>query len=121
MAPDDADTLAGYAQMLHRLNDPKALATAEKAMKMQPDNAAFAGLYGSMLASKGDLEGGIRIMREARLREPGDGIIRWNLASALAKAGRKAEARDELRAALASGAPPRPGAELTALKADLGL
>ena len=119
--PDDPDALAGYAQMLFRLNDPKALTMAEKAMKMQPDNAALAGGYGWMLVQKGELENGIRILREARLREPGDGIIRWNLASALAKAGRKAEARDELRAALASGSPPNPGPELNALKADLGL
>ncbi len=119
--PDDPDALAGYAQMLHRMNDPKALATAEKAMKMQPDNAALAGGYGWMLVQKGELDNGIRILREARLREPGDGIIRWNLASALAKAGRKAEARDELRAALASGSPPNPGPELSALKTDLGL
>ena len=119
--PDDPDTLAGYAQMLHRMNDPKALATAERAMKMQPDNAALAGGYGWMLVQKGELDNGIRILREARLREPGDGVIRWNLAWALAKAGRKAEARDELRAALASGSPPNPGPELNALKADLGL
>ena len=119
--PDDPDALAGYAQMLHRMNDPKALATAEKAMKMQPDNAALAGGYGWMLVHKGELESGIRILREARLRDPGDGVIRWNLASALAKAGRKAEARDELRAALASGSPPNPGPELNALKAELGL
>ena len=119
--PDDPDALAGYAQMLFRLNDPKALTMAEKAMKMQPDNAALAGGYGWMLVQKGELENGIRILREARLREPGDGIIRWNLASALSKAGRKAEARDELRAALASGRPPNPGPELNALKADLGL
>ena len=119
--PNDPDTLAGYAQMLHRMNDPKALATAERAMKMQPDNAALAGGYGWMLVQKGELDNGIRILREARLREPGDGIIRWNLASALAKAGRKAEARDELRAALASGSPPNPGLELSALKTELGL
>lgn len=119
--PADPDALAGYAQILHRMNDPKALPMAEKAMKMQPDNAAFGAGYGWMLVQKGDLENGVRILREARLREPGDGMIRWSLASALAKAGRKAEARDELRAALTSSTPPNPGPELSALKADLGL
>lgn len=119
--PDDAEALTSYAQALFRTGDGKALATAERAMKMQPDNPVLAGTYGWMLAQKGDLENGIRVLREARLRAPGDGALRWALASALAKAGRKSEARDELRAALASASPPPAGPELTALKAELGL
>jgi len=121
LRPDDPDALVGYSQVLFRLNDPKALPTAEKAMKRQPDNPALAANYGWMLVQKGDLDNGVRILREARLRAPGDGAIRWSLASALAKAGRKAEARDELKAALASNPPPPPGPTLDALKTELGL
>lgn len=121
LVPDDADALAAYAQILFRLKDPRAVATADKALKMQPDNAAIAAGYGSMLVQRGDLDNGLRILREARLRAPGDSGIRWSLASALAKAGRKAEARDELQAALNSTTPPAPGPELSALKAELGL
>lgn len=121
LRPSDPQVLAGYAMALQRSGDPKALAVAEQAMKLQPDNAALAGNYGWMLVQKGDLENGVRVLRDARLRAPADGGLRWALASALAKAGRKAEARDELRAALASTPSPPPGPELNALKAELGL
>jgi len=43
------------------------------------------------------------------------------LAIALSKAGRKSEARDELRAALATTNPPPTGPELSALKVEVGL
>ena len=119
--PDDPGVLSGYAQMLHRINDPAALGMAEKAMKLAPQNASLAASYGSMLITKGDLENGVRILREARLRDPGNGSVRWVLASALAKAGKKGEAKDELRAALASATPPPRGPELDKLKAELGL
>ena len=119
--PDDPAVLSSFALMLHRMNDPAALAMAEKAMKLAPQNAALAASYGSMLVNKGDLENGVRILREARLRDPGNGSVRWLLASALSKAGKTAESKDELRAALASAAPPAAGPELDQLKAAVGL
>lgn len=121
LRPGDAQALAGYSMALQRIGDPKALEVAEQAMKLQPENASLAGNYGWMLVQKGDLENGVRVLRDARLRAPADGGLRWALASALAKAGRKAEARDELRAALSSNPPPPPAPELDALKAELGL
>ncbi len=120
-SPQDASALNSYAQLLYRIKDPEAIRMAEKAMKLAPNQAAYADTYGWLLAERGDLENGVRVLREARLREPGNGQIRWHLASALAKAGRKLEAKDELKAALASTSPPVLGPELSALKASLGL
>ena len=120
-SPDDPGVLSSFAIMLHRMNDPAALAMAERAMKLAPQNAALAASYGSMLVNKGDLENGVRVLREARLRDPGNGGVRWTLSAALAKAGKKAEAKDELRAALASSTPPQPGHELNKVKSELGL
>ena len=119
--PDDPGVLSSFALMLQRMNDPDALAMAERAMKLAPQNAALAASYGSMLVNKGDLENGVRVLREARLRDPGNGSVRWLLASALTKTGKKAEAKDELRAALASSTPPSPGPELNKLKIELSL
>lgn len=119
--PDDPALLLSYAQLLQRLNDPAALATAEKAVKLAPGVAAYADTYGWLLVQKGDLDNGVRVLREARLREPSNGQIRWHLASALVKAGRKVEAKDELQAALASTTPPPPGPDLNRLKAEVGL
>lgn len=119
--PDDPSVLSGYALMLHRLNDPGALAMAEKAVKLAPQNVALSAGYGAMLVQNGDLDNGVRILREARLRDPGNGGVRWALAAALSKAGKKSEAKDELRAAMASASPPSPGPELDKLKAEVGL
>ena len=113
--------LSSYALLLQGLNDPAALGYAEKAAKLAPDQAQFADTYGWLLVLKGDLENGVRVLREARLRDPNNGLTRWHLASALVKSGRTAEARDELQAALASSMPPAPGPELSKLKAAVGL
>jgi cellulose synthase operon protein C len=119
--PSDPQALAGYADLLHRLNDPAALTMAQKAHQLAPQNASLAAGYGRLLVERGDAEAGVRLLREARLREPANGQVRWQLASALAKVGRQAEARDELRAALASAQPPAAGPELDRLKGQLGL
>jgi cellulose synthase operon protein C len=119
--PEDPQALAGYADLLHRLNDPAALTMAQKAHQLAPQNATLAAGYGRLLVERGDAEAGVRLLREARLREPANGQLRWQLASALAKVGRQAEARDELRAALASAQPPAAGPELDRLKGQLGL
>lgn len=119
--PDDPAALAGYADVLHRLNDPAALGMAEKAHKLAPQNAGLAAAYGRLLVERGDAEAGVRILREARLREPANGQVRWQLAAALAKVGRQNEARDELRAAIGSAQPPAAGPELERLKGQLGL
>ena len=119
--PDDPALLSSYALLLQGLNDPAALGYAEKAAKLAPDQAQFADTYGWLLVLKGDLDNGVRVLREARLRDPNNGLTRWHLASALVKSGRTAEARDELQAALASSMPPAPGPELSKLKAAVGL
>lgn len=119
--PGDASLLAAYADVLQRQNDRGALAAAQKAYQIAPDNPQFIATYGRMQVLYGDPETGVRVLREARLREPSNGSLRWHLASALAKTGRKNEARDELRAALASDTPPAPGPELDRLRAEVGL
>jgi Flp pilus assembly protein TadD len=94
---------------------------AEKAFKSAPGNTAVADLYGWALVQKGDMDAGLRVLRDVRLREPGNATVRWHLAWALAKSGRKVEAREELRAALGATPPPPPAAEIDRLKAELGV
>lgn len=119
--PDDTALLIGYAQLLARLNDPAALAAAERALKSAPTSTEAADTLGWLLVQQGNVDGGLRYLRDARLRSPGAGVVRYHLAVALAKSGRKAEARDELAAALkgADRIPENP--EVARLKADLGL
>lgn len=119
--PNDPSLLSALAGFQHRLGDAAAVLTAERAMKLAPQQASLTAQYGWLLANKGDVDQGTRLLREARLREPANGEIRWQLATTLAKAGRTAEARDELRAALSSANPPPPGPALDQLKAQVGL
>lgn len=119
--PDDAGIAGGFADVLATRKDPRGLAMAEKAARLAPQDVRHASRYGWMLAQTGDVDGGLRILRDARFRDPGNGALRWQLALLLNQAGRKSEAREELRAALSSANPPNPGPPLDRLKADLGL
>ena len=119
--PNDPVLTLAYAKVLTALKDPAALTMAERAYKLAPGNTPIADGYGWALVQSGSLEAGVRILREARLREPGNAVVRWHLAAGLAKAGKKQEAREELQAALAASPPPAPQPELSQLKVELGL
>jgi len=119
--PQNEELVAGYARVLRRLNDPGAVAMAERAFKMAPQKLNLADGYGWMLVETGKLDAGIQILREARLRDPGYPAVRWHLTAALLKAGRKVEAREELQAILAGGLPPPADVDAARVRAELGL
>ena len=121
LRPDDAEQMMSYARLLADLKDPLALATADKAVKLDPTDAGLAAAYAVMLATKGDATKGLRLLQDARLREPGNAWIRVQLATALQAAGQTVAAREELRAALAAKPAPPPSPELDRLKVALGL
>lgn len=120
-APSDPGILSGYAKALLKIGDPAAVGVAERAFKLAPTNPALMDVYGVALTQHGNLEAGLRILRDARVREPGNASIRLHLAMSLAKSGKKAEAREELQAALAASPPISPSPEVDKLKAELGL
>ena len=66
-------------------------------------------------------EAAVRVLREARLRDPGHAVVRWHLAAALSRTGKRAEAGEEVKAALASSPPPPVTAELELLRKELAL
>jgi Flp pilus assembly protein TadD len=119
--PDDSPTLNNYANLLLQLNDPAAQAQAEKALKLSPSNPFYADTLGWILIQKGQLETGLRHLREARLRSPESGEIRFHLAYALARNGRKAEAKEELSAALTGPGRVANSEAVSQLKKELGL
>ena len=120
-SPDDDLALNNYANLLQQLNDPAAQEMAERALKLSPNNAAYADTLGWIMVRKGLTEPGLRYLREARLRSPENGEIRFHLAYALAKLGRKDEARQELSAALLGPGRITTSTTVSQLKADLGL
>ncbi len=103
-SPQDPALLNCMALVLLQLGDPAALSTAERAKQLLPRNAGVIDTVGWIKLKQGDVEGALPLLRDARLREPQNPEIRFHLASALARSGRKGEARAELDVALAGEA-----------------
>lgn len=104
--PDDAEVLNNLANVLLRLKDPSAIAVAEKALAKDATNANAIDTLGWAMFQTGQpahIDRALQLLRDARLREPGNPAIRYHLAAVLAQFGRKAEARDEVEAALKAG------------------
>ena len=119
--PGDTATLNNFANLLLKLNDPAAKVMAEKALKLAPNNPAYADTLGWILVNQGQIDPGLRYLREARLRTPSSGEIRFHLAYALSKSGRKSEAKEELAAALSGPGQVQNSNEVASLKKELGL
>lgn len=100
IAPDNGVTLNNLANVLLRLKDPGVVKIAEQAVAKAPNNVNTIDTLGWALVHAGQIDRGLQYLRDARLREPDNPEIRYHLAVALSKTGRKAEARDELESAL---------------------
>ena len=103
LAPNDSDALNNMANVLLRSKDPAALRYAEQALAQSPTSPAVIDTLGWIVFSNGQHERALQLLRDARLREPGNPDIRFHLATVLAHTGRKDEAREELEAALKGG------------------
>ena len=100
--PNAVGVLNNQATVMQRLGDPGAMAIAERAYKLAPKDSSVVDTYGWGLAMAGKLDAALRLLRDARLRQPESPDIRYHLAWTLAKLGQKAEAREELAYALKS-------------------
>lgn len=100
LVPDDGAVLNNLANVLLRLKDPGAIKVAEQAVAKSPGNAYAIDTLGWILFQNGKTDEGLQLLRDARLRAPESPEIRYHLAAALSKVGRKAEARQELVEAL---------------------
>lgn len=101
LRPNDVEALNNLASTMIRQGEAAAaVAVAEKALALDPRNPAVIDTAGWAYHLSGNGDRALQLLRDARLREPNSPDIRYHLAAALAKAGRKAEAREELDAAL---------------------
>lgn len=100
----NAAVLNNLANAQNRLDDPVALDTARKAFALDPSNPYVVGTLGWLLVRAGNVEEGLRYLRDARLRAPDVPDIRYYLAFTLAELGLTAEAQREVSQALASDA-----------------
>lgn len=104
--------LNNLAYAYFKMGDARALPTAEKALKMRPNDAATADTLAQILMERREYKRAIELLRRASTAEPGDPEIRYHLALALDRNGDKAAAKEELSRALATKQdfPARPSA-----------
>jgi Flp pilus assembly protein TadD len=102
-APRDTTSLNNIALLYQAKDDPRALVYAKRAYDAEPTHPATIDTYGWILVQRGDAEGGLKFLRNAKLRAPFVPEIRYHLAVALNVLGKPDEAKQELEAALSFG------------------
>lgn len=103
LKPNDAEATNNLANVQMHLKDPAAVKTAEAALALAPGNALIIDTLGWAMFQNGQAERALQLLRDARLRLPGNPEIRYHLAAVLSHTGRKSEAKEELDSALATG------------------
>jgi Flp pilus assembly protein TadD len=115
---DDAGVYNNLAWSYLHTGDERALANAELAYEMAPNDGEIVDTLGWILVSQGALERGEALLRDAYLLKPADAEIGYHLAYALSRTGNAEEAIGLLEAMLSRGAGER-SADVRTLLATL--
>jgi Flp pilus assembly protein TadD len=70
-------------------------------MQLQPNSPQIGDTLGLILVKKGDTKGALLVLEQAHAVAPANGEISYHLALVLNSLGRKADAKQVIRAALA--------------------
>jgi putative PEP-CTERM system TPR-repeat lipoprotein len=100
--PDNVVVLNNLAWAYRQVKDARALETAERAYKLQPDNAAAADTLASVLIDRGEAARALKLLEKAVAAAPKADAIRYHLAQAALNSGDKARARQELERVVGS-------------------
>jgi putative PEP-CTERM system TPR-repeat lipoprotein len=103
--PNNGAALNNLAWAYSQQKDPRALATAEQAYKLAPDNAAVMDTLGWLLVEQGNTARGLPLLQKALAGTPASPEIRYHVAVGLHKSGDKNGARKELETLLAQNRP----------------
>lgn len=103
--PDNPQALSNLAFIYLKTGNNKALATAQKAHQLAPQDAAINDTLGWIMVKQGDAKQGLPYLRDAHSRASHDPEIRYHIAVALSDLGRRDEALTELEQALSSTKP----------------
>ncbi len=96
LQPENALALNNVAWLMARAGKPGAVAVAEKAVALLPDRPVIMDTLAQALASEGQKDKAVDIMRQALRLEEKNPQLRFNLAKLLVDAGDKAGAKTEL-------------------------
>jgi len=94
--PKNIRALNDLAWLYQQEKDPRALATAEQAYQLKPDNPEIMDTLGWILVDQDQTARGTELLQKAAETAPASTAIRYHWAAALAKSGDKARARREL-------------------------
>jgi putative PEP-CTERM system TPR-repeat lipoprotein len=94
--PNNVLALNNLASLYQQQKDPRALATAEKAFKLNPKDAAIQDTLGWILLEQGQGKRGLQLIQSAVSVQPNIPTLRYHYAVALAQTGSKVQARAEL-------------------------
>jgi putative PEP-CTERM system TPR-repeat lipoprotein len=103
--PNEPATLNNLAWAYQQEKDPRAMATAELAYKLDANNPAIMDTLGWMLAEQNNAARAVPLLQKATGLAPKATEIRYHLAVALQKSGDKQGARKELNALLSANTP----------------
>lgn len=117
--PDNLAALNDLAWSYQRAGDAKALAFAQRAFALAPENPAVIDTLGWIYLEQGQLARALPLLQKASALAPNAGEIHYHLAMVLVRSGDKRGARRELEKALAAPSQFARRAEAKALLATL--
>jgi uncharacterized protein HemY len=100
---DNPGVLNNIAWLLRDKNPTRALAMASKAAQLAPNSADIADTLGYLMLKKNDAKKALPMLQRAHNLGPKNGQIAYHLALAYNSLGRKTEAKQALKDALAKG------------------
>lgn len=116
----NAMALNNLAWLYHQQGDGRAAETAKRAYDAAPQVAAIADTYGWILVKGGKVQEGLALLQKAVADSGSQPDIRYHYAAALAQAGQKDAARQELLALSKAGGEYSSAADAQKLLSELG-
>jgi len=108
IAPDSALALNNMAWTAFQLKNEQALAYAERALALSPDNPAILDTLGTIQLGRGQGKAGLANIERAVKLAPAQGAFRLSLAKAYKRLERREDVRREVDALLKSAPPGSP-------------
>lgn len=103
IAPEDHIALNNLAWLFSEAGDARAEEYARKAYAVAPDDTSVIDTLGWILVQKGAAKEGLDLLHPLAERNPDKPVVQYHVAAALAKLGKRDEARQILEAVLRDG------------------